>query len=81
MARAPLAWLLLALAGAARADPAAAVFSHQDHLGRGLECANCHALQQGAGAPVVQKARRTPGAEIVPVDSEHCAVHQCLRSG
>ena len=31
-----------------------------------------------AGAPVVQKARRTPGAEIVPVDSEHCAVHQCL---
>ena len=31
-----------------------------------------------AGAPVVQKARRTPGAEIVPVDSEHCALHQCL---
>src|SRR5580693_1396835 len=31
-----------------------------------------------AGAPVVQKARRTPGAEIVPVDSEHCAIHQCL---
>ena len=31
-----------------------------------------------AGAPIVQKARRTPGAEIVPVDSEHCAVHQCL---
>ena len=26
----------------------------------------------------MQKARRTPGAEIVPVDSEHCAVHQCL---
>jgi len=33
-----------------------------------------------AGAPVVQKARRTPGAEIVPVDSEHCALHQCLAS-
>jgi 1-deoxy-D-xylulose-5-phosphate reductoisomerase len=31
-----------------------------------------------AAAPVVQKARRTPGAEIIPVDSEHCAVHQCL---
>jgi len=31
-----------------------------------------------AGAPIVQKARATPGAEIVPVDSEHCAVHQCL---
>ncbi len=34
-----------------------------------------------AAAPVVQVARRTPGAEIVPVDSEHCAIHQCLRSG
>jgi 1-deoxy-D-xylulose-5-phosphate reductoisomerase len=31
-----------------------------------------------AGGPVVQRARTTPGAEIVPVDSEHCAVHQCL---
>ena len=31
-----------------------------------------------AGAPVVQQARRTPGASIVPVDSEHCAIHQCL---
>ncbi|HVB93491.1 MAG TPA: 1-deoxy-D-xylulose-5-phosphate reductoisomerase [Acidimicrobiales bacterium] len=34
-----------------------------------------------AGAPVVRRARRTPGAEIVPVDSEHCAIHQCLRTG
>jgi len=34
-----------------------------------------------AGAPVVQSARRTPGAELIPVDSEHCAVHQCLRAG
>jgi 1-deoxy-D-xylulose-5-phosphate reductoisomerase len=33
-----------------------------------------------AGGPVVQVARTTPGAEIVPVDSEHCAVHQCLRA-
>ncbi|MFN2607147.1 MAG: 1-deoxy-D-xylulose-5-phosphate reductoisomerase [Acidimicrobiales bacterium] len=33
-----------------------------------------------AGGPVVQRARATPGAEIVPVDSEHCAVHQCLRA-
>jgi 1-deoxy-D-xylulose-5-phosphate reductoisomerase len=28
----------------------------------------------------VQRARATPGAELVPVDSEHCAVHQCLRA-
>jgi 1-deoxy-D-xylulose-5-phosphate reductoisomerase len=33
-----------------------------------------------AGGPVVQRVRATPGAEIVPVDSEHCAVHQCLRA-
>ncbi len=33
-----------------------------------------------AGGPVVQVARLTPGAEIVPVDSEHCAIHQCLRA-
>jgi 1-deoxy-D-xylulose-5-phosphate reductoisomerase len=29
----------------------------------------------------VQRVRDTPGAELVPVDSEHCAVHQCLRAG
>jgi len=34
-----------------------------------------------AGAPVVARVRKTPGAEIIPVDSEHCALHQCLRSG
>ena len=32
-----------------------------------------------AGGPVVQRARQTPGAEIIPVDSEHSAIHQCLR--
>lgn len=31
-----------------------------------------------AAAPLVEKVRRTPGAEIWPVDSEHCAIHQCL---
>jgi 1-deoxy-D-xylulose-5-phosphate reductoisomerase len=44
--------------------------------GKRLALANKESLI--AGAPVVQKARQTPGAEIVPVDSEHCAVHQCL---
>jgi 1-deoxy-D-xylulose-5-phosphate reductoisomerase len=33
-----------------------------------------------AAGPIVQRARRTPGAELVPVDSEHCAIHQCLRA-
>ena len=37
--------------------------------GKRLALANKESLI--AGAPVVQKARRTPGAEIVPVDSEH----------
>ena len=45
--------------------------------GRRLALANKESLI--AGGPVVQVARATPGAEIVPVDSEHCAVHQCLR--
>jgi 1-deoxy-D-xylulose-5-phosphate reductoisomerase len=47
--------------------------------GRRLALANKESII--AGAPVVQQARRTEGAEIVPVDSEHCAVHQCLRAG
>src|SRR3954468_6574654 len=33
-----------------------------------------------AAGPVVAPLRATPGAELVPVDSEHCAVHQCLRA-
>ena len=47
--------------------------------GRRLALANKESII--AGAPVVARVRRTPGAEILPVDSEHCAVHQCLRSG
>ena len=33
-----------------------------------------------AAGPVVACALATPGAELLPVDSEHCAVHQCLRA-
>ena len=47
--------------------------------GRRLALANKESII--AGSPVVQRARTTPGAEIIPVDSEHCAVHQCLRAG
>jgi 1-deoxy-D-xylulose-5-phosphate reductoisomerase len=46
--------------------------------GRRLALANKESLI--AAGPVVRRARRTPGAELVPVDSEHCAVHQCLRA-
>lgn len=44
--------------------------------GRRLALANKESLI--AAAPVVERARQTPGASIVPVDSEHCAIHQCL---
>ncbi|MDQ6798418.1 MAG: 1-deoxy-D-xylulose-5-phosphate reductoisomerase [Actinomycetota bacterium] len=46
--------------------------------GRRLALANKESLI--AAGPVVQRARATPGAEIIPVDSEHAAVHQCLRA-
>jgi 1-deoxy-D-xylulose-5-phosphate reductoisomerase len=47
--------------------------------GRRLALANKESII--AGAPVVATVRNTPGAQILPVDSEHCAVHQCLRAG
>ncbi|MCP4227684.1 MAG: 1-deoxy-D-xylulose-5-phosphate reductoisomerase, partial [Actinomycetia bacterium] len=49
------------------------------HAGKRLGLANKESLI--AAGPLVQRAWATPGAELVPVDSEHCAVHQCLRAG
>jgi 1-deoxy-D-xylulose-5-phosphate reductoisomerase len=46
--------------------------------GRRLALANKESLI--AAGPLVQRARTTSGAELVPVDSEHCAIHQCLRA-
>jgi 1-deoxy-D-xylulose-5-phosphate reductoisomerase len=46
--------------------------------GRRLALANKESLI--AAGPVVAPLRSTPGAELVPVDSEHCAIHQCLRA-
>jgi 1-deoxy-D-xylulose-5-phosphate reductoisomerase len=46
--------------------------------GRRLALANKESLI--AGGPVVRNVRATPGAELVPVDSEHSAVHQCLHA-
>lgn len=46
--------------------------------GKRLALANKESLI--AAGPVVQRARREPGAELLPVDSEHGAIHQCLRS-
>ncbi len=47
--------------------------------GRRLALANKESII--AGAPLVQRSRRAAGAELIPVDSEHCAIHQCLRAG
>ena len=55
-----------------------AVTARTLQAGKRLALANKESLI--AAGPVVQPLRATPGAEIVPVDSEHCAVHQCLRS-
>ena len=46
--------------------------------GKRLALANKESLI--AAGPIVQPLRNTKGAVIIPVDSEHCAVHQCLRS-
>ena len=46
--------------------------------GKRLALANKESLI--AAGPVVQPLRAVPGAEIIPVDSEHCAIHQCLRA-
>ncbi|MDE3082687.1 MAG: 1-deoxy-D-xylulose-5-phosphate reductoisomerase [Acidobacteriota bacterium] len=46
--------------------------------GRRLALANKESLI--AAAPLVAAVRDTPGAQILPIDSEHCAIHQCLAS-
>lgn len=47
--------------------------------GKRLALANKESLI--AAGPIVQPLRAIKGAMIVPVDSEHCALHQCLRTG
>jgi len=44
--------------------------------GKRLALANKESLI--AAAPLVQQVRDTPGASILPIDSEHCAIYQCL---
>jgi 1-deoxy-D-xylulose-5-phosphate reductoisomerase len=49
-------------------------------LGAGKRLALANKESLIAAGPVVQRVRATPGAELVPVDSEHGAIHQCLRA-
>ncbi|MBM3748033.1 MAG: 1-deoxy-D-xylulose-5-phosphate reductoisomerase [Acidobacteria bacterium] len=48
-------------------------------LGRTIGLANKETLV--AGGKLVTEAARAAGAELIPVDSEHNGVHQCLRAG
>ena len=59
--------------GAAGILPSAAILSR----GKTLALANKESLV-AAGAELLELSRRH-GAEILPVDSEHCAIQQCLR--
>ena len=45
--------------------------------GKRLALANKESLI--AAGPLVRPLRSVDGAELIPVDSEHCAIHQCLR--
>ena len=44
--------------------------------GKRLALANKESLI--AAAPLVARVRSTPGSSLLPIDSEHCAIHQCL---
>ena len=46
--------------------------------GKRLALANKESLI--TGHPLVERIRATPGAELLPVDSEHCAIFQCLQA-
>jgi 1-deoxy-D-xylulose-5-phosphate reductoisomerase len=46
--------------------------------GKRLGLANKESLI--AAGPVVRRVRATPGAELVPIDSEHSAIFQCLHA-
>lgn len=67
--------VLLAVVGAAGVRAAVATVE----AGRTLALANKESLVV-AGAIVMSIARKT-GAAVLPVDSEHSAIHQCIRSG
>jgi 1-deoxy-D-xylulose-5-phosphate reductoisomerase len=49
-------------------------------LGAGKRLALANKESLIAAAPLVARVRHTKGAELLPIDSEHCAIHQCLAS-
>ncbi|MEE8111661.1 MAG: 1-deoxy-D-xylulose-5-phosphate reductoisomerase [Acidobacteriota bacterium] len=65
--------LLSGIVGAAGLEPTYAALE----AGKTVALANKEALVM-AGGLMMEKARER-GVEIIPVDSEHCALHQCMR--
>ncbi len=64
-----------AIAGGAGFLPALAAAK----TGRRVALANKEALV--LGGELFMRSARESGSEIIPIDSEHSAIHQCLRSG
>ena len=50
-------------------------------LERGMRLALANKESLVVAGEIVMKLARERGIDILPVDSEHCAIHQCLRSG
>lgn len=50
-------------------------------LGAGIRLALANKESLVVAGELVMKLAREKNIEILPVDSEHCAIHQCLRSG
>lgn len=67
--------VVTAIVGAAGLKPAAAALA----AGADLALANKEAMV--AAGPVLRRLAAASGAAILPVDSEHAAIHQALRAG
>ena len=67
--------VLTAIVGAAGLRPAAAALA----AGADLALANKEAMV--AAGPLLRRLAAASGARLLPVDSEHAAIHQALRAG
>jgi 1-deoxy-D-xylulose-5-phosphate reductoisomerase len=67
--------VLAAIVGAAGLRPT----WHALQAGKTVALANKESLVMAG--PLMEEAARASGARLVPVDSEHSALHQCLRGG
>ena len=50
-------------------------------LENGIRLALANKESLVVGGEIVMNLAREKGIEILPIDSEHCAIHQCLRAG